>query len=206
MTSLLAYTDLRGKGRARFLDEPNFNEEYLKRLIDGDEVTERHFTTYFSDHLRIKLRSRLRTTQMIDDVKQETFLRVFRGMRQARSIEQPERLGAYVNAVCNHVLLESFRSQQKYQGVAYEVPEQADHRWDPDESFVNEERKKQVRETLAEMPEKERRLLQAMFLEDRNKDDICREFGVDREYLRVLLHRAKNRARGIMIKKSSAGQ
>ena len=187
------------------MDRPDFNEEYLKRLIDGDEATERHFTSYFSDHLRIKLRSRLRSSQLVDDVRQETFLRVFRGIRNARSIEQPERLGAYVNSVCNHVLFENFRSQRKYQGTGHEEPDRADCSWDPDESFVNEDMKRQVRETLAEMPERERRLLEAMFLEDRDKDEICKEFGVDREYLRVLLHRAKNRARGILIKKSGAG-
>jgi RNA polymerase sigma-70 factor, ECF subfamily len=28
-------------------------------------------------------------------------------------------------------------------------------------------------------------------LEERNKDEVCAEFGITREYLRVLLHRAK---------------
>ena len=44
----------------------------------------------------------------------------------------------------------------------------------------------------------------AMFLEERSKDEICREFGVDREYLRVLVHRAKNRARVILVKQLGA--
>ena len=69
------------------------------------------------------------------------------------------------------------------------------------ESFVNESRKKIIRDMLDEMPEKERRLLQALFLEDRDKDEICSEFGVDREYLRVLLHRAKNQFRRLYLKK-----
>jgi RNA polymerase sigma-70 factor, ECF subfamily len=30
-----------------------------------------------------------------------------------------------------------------------------------------------------------------VFLDERDRDDVCREFGVEREYLRVLLHRAK---------------
>jgi RNA polymerase sigma-70 factor (ECF subfamily) len=188
------------------LEGQNFNEEYLRRLIDGDETTERHFTTYFSDHLRIKLRSRLRSSQLLEDVRQETFMRVFRGIREARSIEQPEKLGAYVNAVCNNVLLETYRSQNKYQGTAYEMPEQTDDSWQPDEAFVNEERKSQVRTMLDELPERERRLLKALFLEDRDKDELCREFGVDREYLRVLLHRAKNRARSILMRKKGAGE
>jgi RNA polymerase sigma-70 factor (ECF subfamily) len=188
------------------LDGAIFNEDYLRRLISGDEAAELHFTTYFGDLLRMKLRSRLRSRQMIEDVKQETFLRVFRQLRQSRSIDQPEKLGAFVNAVCNHVLFETYRSQTKYQSAAFETPEQRDERWQPDESLVNEDRKKQVREMLAELPERERRVLIALFLEERDKDEICREFGVDRAYLRVLLHRAKNRARGILVKLSGAGE
>jgi len=48
-----------------------------------------------------------------------------------------------------------------------------------------------VREILDEMPERDRRLIRAVFIEERDKDEVCREFGVDRDYLRVLLHRAK---------------
>jgi RNA polymerase sigma-70 factor (ECF subfamily) len=33
--------------------------------------------------------------------------------------------------------------------------------------------------------------LRAVFLDERDKDEICTELGVDRDYLRVLLHRAK---------------
>lgn len=202
----LAYTDLWYKGREGFLDGSIFNEDYLRRLIDKDDATEQHFVTYFSDHLRIKLRSRLRSSQMIDDVKQETFRRLFEKIRTPRAIHQPDRLPALVNAVCNNVLFEGFRAQHKYQGTGHEAAERADHSWDPDRALVDEARKKMVREMLAELTEKDRRLLQARFLEDRDKDEICQEFGVDQDYLRVLLHRAKNRAREIALKKLGAGQ
>ena len=29
-------------------------------------------------------------------------------------------------------------------------------------------------------------------MEERDKDEVCKDFGVDRNYLRVLLHRAKS--------------
>jgi RNA polymerase sigma-70 factor (ECF subfamily) len=41
----------------------------------------------------------------------------------------------------------------------------------------------------------DRRILKALYLEEREKDSVCREFGVTRGYLRVLLHRAKERFR-----------
>ena len=33
--------------------------------------------------------------------------------------------------------------------------------------------------------------MRALFFEEKDKDEICKDFGVDRDYLRVLLHRAK---------------
>lgn len=186
------------------MEGPNFNEEYLKRLVDEDADTVRHFIAYFTRNLRIKLRSRLRSVQLIDDVMQETFLRFFKALRGRRPVEQPDRLGAFLNGICNLVLLENFRTQVKYQGTGFDAPEQGDSSWDPDAAFVTADRQQLVRDVLAEMPERERRLLQLMFLEDRDKDEICRQFGVDREYLRVLLHRAKNRARSIFIRQAGA--
>jgi RNA polymerase sigma-70 factor (ECF subfamily) len=51
--------------------------------------------------------------------------------------------------------------------------------------------KDKVREILLHLPERDRSLLKAVFLDERDRDEVCREFAVDRDYLRVLLHRAK---------------
>jgi RNA polymerase sigma-70 factor (ECF subfamily) len=57
-----------------------------------------------------------------------------------------------------------------------------------------------VREILDEMPERDRRILREVFLEERDKDEVCRDFGVDRDYLRVLLHRAKQSFKSLYLK------
>jgi RNA polymerase sigma-70 factor (ECF subfamily) len=48
---------------------------------------------------------------------------------------------------------------------------------------------------IDDLPEKDRNLLRAFFLEEKEKDEVCRLFGVDRDYFRVLLHRAKDKFR-----------
>jgi RNA polymerase sigma-70 factor (ECF subfamily) len=58
-----------------------------------------------------------------------------------------------------------------------------------------------VRSILAELPERDRRVLKAVFFEERDKDEICRDFGIDRDYLRVLVHRAKQSFKASFIKK-----
>jgi RNA polymerase sigma-70 factor (ECF subfamily) len=50
------------------------------------------------------------------------------------------------------------------------------------------------------MPRRDRDLLRAIFFEEKDKDSVCREMGVDREYLRVLVHRAKDKFKALYEK------
>ena len=45
----------------------------------------------------------------MEDIRQETFLRVFQAIRR-NTIRDPARIGAFVNSVCNNVILEFGRS------------------------------------------------------------------------------------------------
>ena len=68
------------------------------------------------------------------------------------------------------------------------------------DALVAKEREKKVREILEKLPERDRRLLREVFIEERDKDEVCRDFGVDRDYLRVLLHRAKQAFKSSYLK------
>ncbi len=194
-----------GRNPEHKLEPPVFNADYVRRLADCDEQTESHFTAYFGDLLKIKLRSRLRSHQAMDDVQQETFLRVFRNLRKdPASIRNPEQLGAYVNAICNNVLLELFRSEGRFRNWEAVATEPADDRVDTAADYVTAERKRQVAALLEELPKKDRELLKQVFLEEKDKDEVCREFQVDRNYLRVLLHRARARFKANVLKSATA--
>jgi RNA polymerase sigma-70 factor (ECF subfamily) len=175
-----------------------FDAAYLDRLRAADPETERNFVSYFSELILIKLRSRLRSRQLAEDIRQETFLRVFRVLRSPEGIRSPERLGAFVNSVCNNVLLEFLRSQSRHPQPSDETPALTDDETPgPEERLITEERKASVRQVLDSLPPRDKRVLRALFLEDRDKDEVCAQLGVGRDYLRVLLHRAKNQFRDI---------
>jgi RNA polymerase sigma-70 factor (ECF subfamily) len=57
---------------------------------------------------------------------------------------------------------------------------------------------------IDELTPKDAAILKAIFLDERDKDSVCEQFGVGRGYLRVLLHRAKNRFRQLMIEREEA--
>jgi RNA polymerase sigma-70 factor, ECF subfamily len=172
-----------------------FSGEYVQRLTEGDVETERHFVAYFSELLLIKLRRALRSHQAVEDVRQETFLRVFSVLRNKGGIEHPEKFGAFVNGVCSNVLAEYYRSSSRHAPVHHETVDTPGPGPDPETGFVNEERKRSVRAILETLPDKDKQILRLIFLEELEKDEVCRIYRVDRDYLRVLLHRAKNRFR-----------
>jgi RNA polymerase sigma-70 factor (ECF subfamily) len=176
-----------------------FDEAYLNRLRARDFQTEQHFVAYFGKLLLIKLRSRLRSSNAVEDIRQETFVRVFKTLKSEGGIRNPGGLGAFVNSVCNNVLLEFYRSSGNPVQEDENIAERPDPTIDLDGMLVTNEMREHVREILGRLPEKDRRLLRAIFFEERDKDDVCRDFGVDRDYLRVLLHRAKQNFRIIYL-------
>lgn len=180
-----------------------FDRHYLEQLSSGDFRTQEHFVAYFSELIRLKLSKRLHSYSEVEDARQETFARVFTALRKPDGIREPERLGAFVNSVCNNVLLEYYRSAS--QEVASDDEDAEANLPDPAISVVdviaNRQMQRNVREILDQLQEKDRRLIREVFLEERDKDEVCRDLGVDREYLRVLLHRAKKSFKSIYLKK-----
>jgi RNA polymerase sigma-70 factor, ECF subfamily len=179
----------------------SFDRAYVERLAGGDPEVERHFCDYFGQLLLIKLRARQHTRNSIDDIRQETFLRVFQAIRN-QGIREPERIGAFVNSVCNNVALEFGRSGSRLTQMEPDAPEIADDRSDCERDLLTREYQEQVRSVLAGMSPKNRSLLSAVFLEERASEDVCKQFGVDQNYLRVLLFRARAQFRKVLAKRT----
>ena len=177
-----------------------FDKTYLERLRDGDPPTEHHFVSYFQQLLRIKLRARALASDRVEDLRQETFIRVIAALRREGGVRQPERFGAFVNSICNNVLLEYYRSSSRNQPMDDSHLEIPDKVIDLEGMLVTKQSAERVRHILEELPQRDRDLLRAIFLEEKDKDSVCREFGVDRDYLRVLLHRAKDKFKALYEK------
>ena len=169
----------------------DFDSSYVDRLRSGDFSTQQHFVAYFGELIRLKVGKRLRSIAAIEDVRQETLTRVLRLLAEQR-IHQPERLGAFVNSVCNNVVREHHRLESREisaaDGFVDAIP---DRTIAVSDAIALRQMQQRVRQILDELSENNRRVLKALFLEERSKDEVCRDFGVNREYLRVLVHRAK---------------
>lgn len=182
-----------------------FDASYVSKLRAGDASTEQHFIAYFSELMLLKLRPRLRMPEQIEDVKQETFSRALSLIRSEGGLRHAERLGPLVNSICNNVLMEQYRVSNRAETLEDEVAERlVEATPDALSKVISEDTRNLVRNVLAGMNERDRSLLRAVFLEERDKDEVCAELGVGRDYLRVLLHRAKASFREMYSKRVDA--
>jgi RNA polymerase sigma-70 factor (ECF subfamily) len=194
------YTVSHFASRGQPLPFHDFDQSYVQRLVQGDFRTQEHFSNYFGDLLQMKLRSRLRSPQDVEDVRQETLTRVLTALRDGK-LRLPDRLGPYVFGFCQRVMQEDVRPKDR------EVPMQEGEDQDFPDPRVNifniiaaKQTKERVRYVLDQMPERDRRLILEVLFEGRDKDEVCRDFGVTRANLRVLLCRAKKSFKSLYSK------
>jgi RNA polymerase sigma-70 factor (ECF subfamily) len=172
-----------------------FDDDYVSRLRAGDRWTEEHFRSYFEQLLKIKLRRRLSSPEAIHDVRQEVFVRVFKTLRAPDGgLRDARKLGAYVNTVCNNVVLEQYRQTTRTEPLTDTHLDLATSE-DIESAIVNNEERERVHRIVEGLPPRDRNIIKALFFDERSNDDVCAEFRVDRGYLRVLVHRAKEKFR-----------
>jgi RNA polymerase sigma-70 factor (ECF subfamily) len=177
----------------RRVDGSLFDAEYLQALTDRKEDVEQHLVSHFQRAVQSKLRLQLRSPELAQDACQETFLRVFNYFRSGKTLDNPASLPGFVHKVCHNIGLEFLRAHTRHPQLAEDMPEPVDTAPSPERQVVTEERKQIVQRILRDLPGKDRELLRRVFLEEEDKDAVCSELGVDRNYLRVLLYRARLR-------------
>lgn len=176
-----------------------FDENYLRALNHSDQETENHLISYFSRPVQLKLQARLRSPELVQDARQETFLRILTYFRSGKTLDNPASLPGFVHTVCHNVALELLRGYTRHDQLAENTPEPADRAPNPENQMVTAERKQIVQSLLKELGVKDRELLRRVLLEEEDKDAVCREYRVDRGYLRVLLHRARVRFKTALL-------
>jgi RNA polymerase sigma factor (sigma-70 family) len=162
------------------------------------------------DRLRLKLRYKVlyhvgHNCADVDDLVQETLVRFFRA-EQRHTIRNMEEFGAFLNGVCRNVILEYRRRVRREPLVDPDMPI-------PDAGIRPEadvlEMRDAIDSSLKELAERDRMILRALYLEGKDKEDICKEWGMSDAQFRVVLFRAKERFRrayGTEMKRSTSAE
>lgn len=176
-----------------------FDHAYVARLRGRDSETESHFAAHFGRVARIMLRRRLRAPEAVQDACQEALMRCLEYFRAGKPLDHPERLAGFVHSMCHNVAMEMIRAGTRHSQLAGDAPDSPATGPSPEDEAVNEERKRVVRDVLRQLPAKDRELLRSAFLEEEDRDELCRRFQTTEGYLRVLLHRARERFRAALL-------
>jgi RNA polymerase sigma-70 factor, ECF subfamily len=167
------------------------------------------FTEPTVDRLRLKLRYKVlyhvgHNCADVDDLVQESLARFFRA-QQRQSIRNTEEFGAFLNGVCRNVILE-YRRRMRREPIADPDVPVPDVGVRPDAEIL--EMRDSINHGLNELAERDRTILRALYLEGREKEEICRQWRMSDAQFRVVLFRAKERFRrvyGTEMKRSMAG-
>ena len=133
----------------------------------------------------------------VDDVVQETLARFLRA-QQNEKIHNPENPGAYLNGICNNVI-------QEYRRRLWREPLVETDRKVPEKSVLPEaeflELRQSVGAALTQLSDRDRSILRDFYLQEKDKDEICRSMDLSDNQFRVALFRAKDRFRKIYREK-----
>jgi RNA polymerase sigma-70 factor (ECF subfamily) len=126
----------------------------------------------------------------VDDVVQETLTRFLCAVRDEK-IRNPESTAAFLSGICNNVI-------QEYRRRLWKQP-LSDSDSPPERAAVPEADLLELRQiigvAMTQLSQRDRDLLRAFFLEERDKEEICRSMGLSDAQFRVALFRAKKRFR-----------
>ncbi|MEP6715973.1 MAG: sigma-70 family RNA polymerase sigma factor [Terriglobia bacterium] len=148
------------------------------------------------DRLRLKLKYKVlyhvgHGCPDVDDLIQETLARFLRA-EQRSQIRNTEEFGAFLNGVCRNVILE-YRRRGKRETSFDDQGSAVEGSVRPDAEIL--ELRDAIDFSLADLAERDRCILRALYLEGRDKEEICREWEMSDAHFRVVLFRAKERFR-----------
>jgi DNA-directed RNA polymerase specialized sigma24 family protein len=113
----------------------------------------------------------------------------------------------FVDPVTNHIVLCMLPTTDKMQledlaaAAVLTAVRYDDRIKEPPPTYPSSMNVERVKEVLKSLGDRDTALLRAMFVDERSKDEVCREFDVDQDYLRVLLHRARERFQAAFTRK-----
>jgi len=180
------------------MDLFTFDDAYIQRLRERDPATVEHFSNYFREVLSAKIRNWLRgtrSTEELDDVLQEVFLRTLQRLDQVR---ESSKFGSFVHSVCINVLQEAGRNGNRL--VPFEDGSDFADRTDLPREIEKKEVAAAVHLVLAIMPARDAKILRDIWIDEIPREEVGIRHDVTQSYLRVLVLRAKDKFRVIYLR------
>jgi RNA polymerase sigma-70 factor (ECF subfamily) len=181
--------------------------ELSRRIREGDASAESDLVRQFEPGLRVLLRRRTGGNQaLLQDLVQETLLIVIQRLR-GDGIDDPHKLAAFTAQTARNLAIASLRKVERQRtDVDSEATDRSvDPSADVGARVADLDAALAVRALLRELPQtRDRLMLKRYYLEDHDKDAICRELQMSEAAFNQALSRARRRFRQIMEERGFA--
>lgn len=186
-------------------------QQLIAKAKSGDSIAlERLLLMYYdqlTQHIKIKLPASIQQAVDADDILQQTFLQVFRDIRNFKSHSSLSFFN-WIKTIAENRLLDTIKGfkRKKRGGDCRRVREVKDSQTSsikdlaemlsadirsPSRSFARYEAIQAVQIRLAYLPDDQREAIRLRFLEGKSLEEIAIEMGRTKGAIRALLYRAK---------------
>jgi RNA polymerase sigma-70 factor (ECF subfamily) len=155
-------------------------------LADVQSDTEHEICSRFAGRIRAYGLRHLRDPAAAADLVQLVLLAVLTALRERR-VEDPERLDAYVHGTCRNAVMDMRRSDARQRRVAQQASAGLAEGYEPAWPSVDRGR---LEDCLRGLEARDRAVVLATFVEDRDADEIGAQMKLSAGNVRVIRHRA----------------
>jgi len=131
----------------------------------------------------------------VDDIVQEAMARFLVASQQDK-VRNPEAAGAFLLGICRNVISEYRRRSRREDPMPEVIPEPPRKSLPETDLF---DYRQAIARAMEQLPERDRDILRAFYLEEKNKEDILAETGMTDQNFRVVLFRAKEKFRRLYL-------
>lgn len=171
--------------------------DLVARIAAGDRRAEQEFVRSYERGVRALVRRHCRPNDpIVDDLAQDVLARVLERLR-AGAIREPAALPAYVQATIVYATSAEYRSRRVTEPAALidELPSDDN----PSERASSNQLAGLLRSLLAQLPvARDREILVRFYLEEQDKDEVCRGLGIDASHFHRVVFRARERFRALL--------
>lgn len=170
-------------------------ERLVARIAAGDRSAELELVRKYSPAVRFVLSRRSSDRERVKDAQQETFIVVLERLRGS-GIDQPAALASFIQQTAVNILLGDLRrdARRKTQVDMDAVLNQIDTGPGIAEQIDRNAESQRVRAAIEQLgTPRDRQVLYLYYVEEQDKEDICRDLGISLEHFRRVLFRARQR-------------
>jgi RNA polymerase sigma-70 factor (ECF subfamily) len=166
----------------------------ILRIAQGDRQAEAEFVRQYERGVRVLVRRHCRPGDpVVDDLVQDVLSGVLERLR-AGAIHDPVALPAYVQSAVVYATSAEYRRRRPTQTDA--VVEQIADNETPGTRLDATQLARFLRDVLAGMPvARDREILRRFYLEEEDKDSVCRALAIDPGHFHRVMFRARERFR-----------